>query len=113
MRISLGRRIARCWAVALPCVAAVIALLAPPLVSTASAQAAPGTAVITGRVTDARSSLGVPGVTVQVEGTRLGAVTGESRDDVGRAQHRDRFLVHLREDVFRDGRRREQSIPLK
>jgi TonB-linked SusC/RagA family outer membrane protein len=33
--------------------------------------------VIVGRITDARSSQGVPGATVLVEGTRLGAVTGE------------------------------------
>jgi TonB-linked SusC/RagA family outer membrane protein len=54
-----------------------LALLVAPLVAVAAAQGAPGTAVITGRVTDARSSQGVPGATVQLEGSRLGAVTGE------------------------------------
>jgi TonB-linked SusC/RagA family outer membrane protein len=75
MRISLGRRIARARGVALRCAAAVIALLAPPAVS--AAQIPQGSAVIVGQVTDARSGQGIPAVTVQLEGTRSGAVTGQ------------------------------------
>ena len=77
MRISLGRCIARPVAVALRCAAAVIALLASPLVSAAGAQAPQGTAAIIGQVTDARSGQGISGATLLLEGTRLGAVTGE------------------------------------
>jgi len=41
----------------------------------AHAQAQPG--IVVGRVTDARSGDAVAGASLQVEGTRLGAVTGQ------------------------------------
>jgi TonB-linked SusC/RagA family outer membrane protein len=56
----------------LTCVA--VALLALPCAPSARAQ---GGAVITGRVTDIRTRQGIASVTVQVEGTRLGTLTGE------------------------------------
>ena len=77
MRITLGRCIARVRGFALRCIAATIALLTLAVSPAAAQQVPQGTAVITGRITDARSSQGVPSATVQVEGTRLAAVTGE------------------------------------
>jgi TonB-linked SusC/RagA family outer membrane protein len=77
MRIPFGRCLVRAWRIVPRGAATTIALLAAPLVHPAIAQVPAGTAVVTGRITDARSSQGVPGATVQVEGTRLGAVTGE------------------------------------
>lgn len=77
MRITLARCIARTRGFALRCIAALIALLAIPVVLPAAAQVPQGTAAIVGRITDARSGQGVPSATVQVEGTRLAAITGE------------------------------------
>ena len=77
MRNALERCLARNRGVALRGVAALLTLITTPLVSLAGAQATTGTAVISGQVDDARSSQGVPGATVTLEGTRLGAVTGE------------------------------------
>jgi TonB-linked SusC/RagA family outer membrane protein len=50
------------------------ALCAPPLAPSARAQSG---AIIAGQVTDVRTRQGVARVTVQVEGTRLGTLTGE------------------------------------
>lgn len=77
MGISLGRCFRRTRRIVLRGAVATIALIVAPAASIAVAQVPQGTAVITGRITDARSGLGVPGVTVQVDGTRLGAATGE------------------------------------
>jgi hypothetical protein len=105
MRISLGWRIARCRAVALRCAAAVIALLAPPLMSTAGAQATQGTAVIVGQVTDAWSGQGIPSATLQMEGTRLGAVIApdiEMENDVASAvRGRDPQLERAVQEALR------------
>lgn len=77
MRIPPGRCLVRTVRFLSRGAVATIALLAAPLVSNVVAQVPQGTGVVTGRVTDARSGQGVPGATVQVEGTRLGAVTGD------------------------------------
>ncbi len=72
MGTTLFRRAA--WPARVACGAvALLAVLAaaPP----ASAQAATGT--VAGQVTEARSSRPISGATVQVNGTRLGAVTGD------------------------------------
>ena len=75
---SLGRCIARTRRLAVYCAAAMITLLAVPSMHAASARTlSQGATAIVGQVTDARTSQGIVGVTVQVDGGRLVAVTGE------------------------------------
>ena len=75
---SLGRCIARTRRLAVYCAAAMITLLAVPSMHAASARTlSQGATAIVGQVTDARTSQGIVGVTVQIDGGRLVAVTGE------------------------------------